>query len=103
MLSCSLAELISKREPNDLPEHCSVGSEGHWVDFDLGSVLFLEDTVKVNEDVGSLVLSLLIAEAEFLRDLDSLWLGQAVLELDGGGDDSTGVLGSDLLDVVASL
>lgn len=69
----------------------------------MGGILVLEDSVQVDEDVGGLGLSLLVLETELLRDTESLFLGKAVLEADGGGDDSFWGFRSDLLDVHTSL
>lgn len=73
------------------------------VDLNLRRVLLLVDPVEVNEDVSSLRLSTLALEAELLRDVKSFLLAEALLEVDGGGDDGRWIFRGDLLDVHTTL
>lgn len=75
----------------------------HRVDLNLGRVLVLEDLVEVDEDVGGFVKRALGLEAQLLRDGKSLILAETLLKVDRCGDDGRGVLGSNLLNVHATL
>lgn len=75
----------------------------HRVDLNLSSVLLLEDSIQIDKDIRCLSLGLFVLEAQLLRDAQSLFFGQARVEVNGGGDDGRRVLGGDFLDVHAAL
>lgn len=75
---------------------------GHGVDLNLRSILVLEDLVKVDEDVRSLLLSLSGLETKLGSDLKCFVLRETLV-WDGGGDDGRGILSGDFLDVHTTL
>lgn len=81
----------------------AIGGLAHRVDLNLGRILVLEDLVQPDEDIRGLTLSTLGLEAQLLRKVKGLGLAQAVLEVNGSGDDGLGVLSGNLLDVHAAL
>ena len=67
------------------------------VDLDLGGVLLLEELVQLDEDVGGLV-DVGGLEAELLGRLGGELVREAVLEVDGDGDDGGRVVTGNVLD-----
>lgn len=67
------------------------------VDLDLCRVLLLEELVKLDEDIGSLLLCVGL-EFELLGDLESLVLRETGFEVNRGRDDGRRVVTGNILD-----
>ena len=81
----------------------AVGGFAHRVDLNLGRILVLEDFVEVDKDISSLRLCALSLEAKLLGEIECSLLAQAVLKVDGSGDDGRRVFCGDLLNVHTAL